>query len=269
MSLMNNVPADTDPNPAPAEENGNTDPVGGNDTDDRGNPVNEGEKDFNTPRPDNVPEKFWDAEKGAVNVDAVLKSYGELEKSLTKAKEKPKAPDNYEYTTPEKLREEFGIKETIDENDPYFSKYKEFAKEQGMSQEQFSNFVNFYLEMELGENRANMNAEFAKLGNQQEAIKRVKNLRMFSSKYLSKESQQVMESLVGTAASVKLFEELATIASKGRQPADLDSRIDDTLSDGDIDAMMKTDAYWDKKHPDHKEVHRKVREAFERQGGKK
>lgn len=32
-------------------------------------------------RPDNVPEKFWDAEKGVVKYDDVLKSYVELEKS--------------------------------------------------------------------------------------------------------------------------------------------------------------------------------------------
>lgn len=32
-------------------------------------------------RPDNVPEKFWDAEKGVVNQDALLKSYLELEKT--------------------------------------------------------------------------------------------------------------------------------------------------------------------------------------------
>lgn len=31
-------------------------------------------------RPENVPEKFWDAEKGQLNTDALLKSYVELEK---------------------------------------------------------------------------------------------------------------------------------------------------------------------------------------------
>jgi hypothetical protein len=34
-----------------------------------------------TTAPEGVPAKFWDAEKGAVNVDALLKSYGELEKA--------------------------------------------------------------------------------------------------------------------------------------------------------------------------------------------
>jgi hypothetical protein len=32
-------------------------------------------------RPEHIPEKFWDAEKGAVRVDDLLKSYGELEKA--------------------------------------------------------------------------------------------------------------------------------------------------------------------------------------------
>lgn len=36
-------------------------------------------------RPDNIPEKFWDAAKGAVNVDALAKSYAELEKGRTSA----------------------------------------------------------------------------------------------------------------------------------------------------------------------------------------
>jgi hypothetical protein len=32
-------------------------------------------------RPEHVPEKFWNADKGEVNVDALLKSYGELERT--------------------------------------------------------------------------------------------------------------------------------------------------------------------------------------------
>lgn len=40
-------------------------------------------------RPDNVPEKFWDAEKGQVNTDALLKSYTELESSKPQPGAKP------------------------------------------------------------------------------------------------------------------------------------------------------------------------------------
>lgn len=38
-------------------------------------------------RPDNVPEKFWDAEKGTVNTEALLKSYSELETKQSKPAE--------------------------------------------------------------------------------------------------------------------------------------------------------------------------------------
>ena len=34
-------------------------------------------------RPDEVPEKFWDAERGAIRVEALLKSYRELERKLS------------------------------------------------------------------------------------------------------------------------------------------------------------------------------------------
>jgi hypothetical protein len=37
-------------------------------------------------RPDNIPEKFWNAEKGEVNTEALLKSYSELEKKSSTPK---------------------------------------------------------------------------------------------------------------------------------------------------------------------------------------
>lgn len=43
-------------------------------------------------RPDNVPEKFWDAEKGTIRTDELLKSYTELEKKPA-AVEKPAVAD--------------------------------------------------------------------------------------------------------------------------------------------------------------------------------
>lgn len=52
----------------------------------------EGEQNKGTPpaRPDHIPEKFWDSEKGAVRVEELAKSYAELEKSRAKPGAKPK-----------------------------------------------------------------------------------------------------------------------------------------------------------------------------------
>lgn len=44
-------------------------------------------------RPDNVPEKFWDAEKGEVNQEALLASYAELEKTNSTPKEEASEED--------------------------------------------------------------------------------------------------------------------------------------------------------------------------------
>src|SRR5687768_2714090 len=41
-------------------------------------------------RPDHIPEKFWDADKGEVRLEAMAKSYAELEKSKGKPQEEPK-----------------------------------------------------------------------------------------------------------------------------------------------------------------------------------
>lgn len=50
-----------------------------------GKPAEGAEEGDKPQRPDSVPEKFWDAEKGELRTDALLKSYTELEKSRQKA----------------------------------------------------------------------------------------------------------------------------------------------------------------------------------------
>lgn len=45
-----------------------------------------------TPRPEHIPEKFWDAAKGEANVEAMAKSYAALEKERSKPVAPPAAP---------------------------------------------------------------------------------------------------------------------------------------------------------------------------------
>jgi hypothetical protein len=63
-------------------------------------------------RPSDVPEKFWDSSTGAMRVDALLKSYSELEKRLSQ-KIAPPGPD----ATPEEIalwRDTMGIPASSD-----------------------------------------------------------------------------------------------------------------------------------------------------------
>jgi hypothetical protein len=47
-------------------------------------------------RPDGVPEKFWDAEVAAIRTDALLRSYQELERRLSRSVPKPESEDDAE-----------------------------------------------------------------------------------------------------------------------------------------------------------------------------
>lgn len=47
-------------------------------------------------RPTEVPEKFWDSERGEIRVDALLRSYLELERKLGRSLPQPEGPDDHE-----------------------------------------------------------------------------------------------------------------------------------------------------------------------------
>lgn len=69
-------------------------------------------------RPENVPEKFWDAEKGVVRTEDLLKSYTELEKARTGAgktsEETPPAEAATEETATDKAAEEAAAAAGVD-----------------------------------------------------------------------------------------------------------------------------------------------------------
>lgn len=77
------------------------------------------EADDKPQRPAHVPEKFWDAEKGEVNVEALAKSYTELEKAKAKPAEEDKR-------TPE---EKAADEKAETDSKAQFAKYREGVTE--------------------------------------------------------------------------------------------------------------------------------------------
>lgn len=253
------------------QQNGTGDQGGANDdgkqqsTDMQGRSTGDDGKDFKVARPDNIPEKFWDGDKGEARIDDILKSYGEMEKELTKSKEPKQAPESYEYKLPEALVKDYGISADTDFSDSEdYQAFTEFAKEKGYSQDEFSDFMNFYMEQELKQGRARMINEFAKLGSEREAIERVKTLQHFAGSKLSEKGQATMENLANSADAVELFEELVGLATKQRNSADTDTK-QSVLTEAEIDAIMKSDDYHDKKSPKYAEARQTVKEWFEAQ----
>ena len=78
------VPADGTPPAEPAETGADTAPQARDEAEiDR--PAGDEPAEGAGKRPANVPEKFWDAERGEVRLEALLKSYAELERRLTRS----------------------------------------------------------------------------------------------------------------------------------------------------------------------------------------
>lgn len=271
MSLMNQAPADAAPTAPPATDGAPpaasvTPPATVTPPADGAPPAaapGAEENGFKTPRPDFVPEKFWDADKATVRHEDVFKSYTELEKALTKAKEPPKAPEKYEYKVPEELAKDFGL-ESIDPNDPYLTSFQEFAKTKGFTQEQHDDFVNFYMRMDLESARKNLVSEFGKLGDESKATQRIKTLHQWGATHLAPAERQVMSQMIQSAAGVELFEKIVKLSTSQRQIADVNGNIEQGLTQQDLDAMMNDDRYHDRNHPEYASHRKKVDDAFKR-----
>jgi len=85
-------------------------------------------------RPDHIPEKFWDAEKGEVRLDALVKSYSELEKSKGTKVAPEKVESNVE---PEKASTEDAAAVVAAAGLDYTAMSTEFSELGGLSEETY------------------------------------------------------------------------------------------------------------------------------------
>lgn len=157
-------------------------------------------------KPEDVPEKFWDKEKSEVRVEAVLKSYGELEKRFGAFKG---APETYEVSLSDDLVQE-GV--SIDETDPVLDAAKEFAKQANMSQDGFNGMINLYAMQKLAETKAAQEAmqeDILSLGDN--ADRRINNLLQWAKTNLDDELLDGFKDMAVSAKAVKAMERLVTL----------------------------------------------------------
>jgi len=107
-------------------------------------------------KPEWYPEKFWNEDDGP-DLENLVKSYNELQKKFSQGKHK--APDKYDTTIFEKAG--------IGDDDPLYSVYKDWAKENGVSQAAFEQLAGTFIEMAQGESQQaeiSYKEEYEKLG---------------------------------------------------------------------------------------------------------
>lgn len=133
-------------------------------------PVEEGDFEWGE-RPDFMEglEQFWTAEDGpdleglAKELSAKTKSYNELRSKMSQGKHKAPKDGNYDMASAE----------GVEDDDPLLNDFVSFAKDNGLSQDQFDEILGMYMNHfgELTENiEADVQAEMGKLGKNGEKV---------------------------------------------------------------------------------------------------
>lgn len=197
-------------------------------------------------RPEHVPEKFWDAEKSAVRVDDVLKSYAHLEKHRGELAEKavsekmaelfgkrPEGPDKYEIRVPAKMPdgvvildkppgadfqpEEGKAYAVLNAQDPLFARFQKLAHRAGMSQEEFEQEAGEYLAERArpvptqAERDAQATQFFDSLG--ENGRDRVRSAWRGLQALVGEEHAKVLDSAIGDKATFEAIERLVARAN--------------------------------------------------------
>ena len=219
-------------------------------------------------RPENVPEKFWNAETGEVRTDELLKSNEHLEKFVGGKKDElrdeiidelseeaiSEAPDEYAMPAlPEGITEE-----DVAEN-PMYSWWVDHCAENAYTQEMFEDGVNKYVNS-YQDAQTNLDGEIEKLG--ENANARLDAVDSFTSSYFPPDQYEYISATLGQSAEG--IEVLERIMDMNKQSiSTVQTEPMNKMSLEDVRSMMKDPRYFDPKERDESFVKR-VDDAFAR-----
>ena len=163
-------------------------------------------------KPEYFPDKFWDEKEGP-DIEALVKSYNELQKKFSQGGHK--APKDYNV--------EFLEKESIDiKNDPLVKGYTDWAKKYGITQDAYEDLAKTFMESNadfVQRSQANIVEEKKLLGNKAE--ERIGSVMKFgdtlkSRGVLSDQELAEFDNMAGTALGIKVIEKIRSYY--GEQP---------------------------------------------------
>lgn len=163
-------------------------------------------------RPEYFPEKFWDEKEGP-DIEALVKSYNELQKKFSQGGHK--APKEYSV--------EFLQDENIDiKNDPLVKGYTDWAKKYGITQDAYEDLAKTFMESNadfVQRSQADLAEQKKLLGNKAE--ERIGSVMKFgdtlkSRGVLSDQELAEFDSMAGTALGIKVIEKIRSYY--GEQP---------------------------------------------------
>ena len=202
-------------------------------------------------RPEYIPEKFWNQDTGEVNVESLSTSYNSLEKKLGQRTDEltkqirtdieqernAKIPEKYEIKMPE-IPEDVNIE--VHEDQPLLKWWGETAKSMGLSQDQFNEGINQFVQNEIA-GLPNIEQESQLLGDN--AKDRIESADLWAKKHLSENAYSTISKLSSTADGIKALEEIMAL-NKGSVMPQGQTAVEAKPSLGDLRSMMKDPRYW-------------------------
>ena len=223
-----------------------------------------------TSRPEYVQEKFWNAEKGEVNIENLASSYNSLESKLGSRTEDltkqirtdieneklQSVPEEYKLNVPEL---DGNVSLDISNDMPIVQWWNQTAKNAGLSQEQYDEGVKVFIDNAIA-NLPNTDLEIQKLGDA--GRERVEAAELWSKKHLSPEAYNAISGFAATAEGVKALEEVMKLTKDSNMPT-TQTQVDVSADIDDLKSMLKDPRYWDSSRRDPAYVKR-VTELYEK-----
>ena len=219
-------------------------------------------------RPDWCPEKFFDADLGGVRAEPMAKAFVELESKLrsshdtiveeVNAERLAQAPETYEWKTPDIEMPE-GMSMDLSSDDPLVSWFNGFAKENGLTQEQYDGAIKNYIDIEIA-GLPKIEDEVAKLGDYgQDRLLKVHN--WLDTKLDANEMKSV-SSFLQSADSIQALEKLMKTSGPGNFDGDTGGSA---VTLEELRTLQNDPRYWQTKDP---AFIKKVEAGYQRLYGK-
>lgn len=204
-------------------------------------------------RPEYLPEKFWDTEKGEPRLEAMNKAYTDLEKQFRSGDHKaPEKAADYKLGLSDEQKEVlFGKKDANPHDDEGIKAFTEIAAKHKLSQAAVSEILGAYAEMNgKAQDESgfviDIAAEKAKLGKNADAILDAQFSflgSMFKTGQINETELKEAKILFETAAGVSLFQKIREHYGEQGIPTELKASTGDIPSKDELAKMRMDDKY--------------------------
>jgi len=179
-------------------------------------------------RPEGLPEKFWNAEKGVLHDEIVKDVTTRATAEAERAKAVPESADKYKIQLPATFQVPQGLTFNIDEADPMFGFARKFAATQKLTQSELDGIVGEYAALQLQQHQAATTraaeqdrliaADLEKLGPTKDVrIKAVEDALSvhFGNDDAAKKVAKIIAHDIGSSEVITAFEKLITKLASG------------------------------------------------------